>query len=247
MPPLNRCGSIQTDKEEGLLLNISSFKIDQFKRKTKYHANYVQRVYRKSGLQKVEDLANNIQFKITARHYLYIAREAELTQEMQEWRRKTVNNIVILRESVGEKKRQKLNGVRGIYQIRVKDKMDEQCVMHRNITYACSAGVQSNYDAFLANATWAHKSLNTEAAQEHRNGAINQREAYLDQAAIVHEEQETSRFNAIEVSMNETWERRRQRSVETSKKRGNLTAKLDQARIHQLEAQAGKRSKHKNT
>ena len=116
----------------------------------------------------------------------------------------------------------------------------------RNITYAWAC-VQSNYDAFLANATWAHKSLNTEAAREHRNGAINQREAYLDQAAIVHEEQEASRFNAIEVSMNETWERRRQRSVETSKKRGNLTAKLDQARIHQLEAQAGKRSKHKNT
>ena len=89
--------------------------------------------------------------------------------------------------------------------------------------------------------------MNTEAAQEHRNAAINQREGYLDQAAIAHEEQAASRFIAIEGSMNETWEKRRQRSVETSKKRGNLTAKLDQARMNQLEAQAGKRSKHKET
>ena len=186
------------------------------------------------------------QFKITARNNFYVAREAELTQEMQEWRQKTDNNIVILRESVGEKKGQKLIGIRGIYQIRVNDEMDEQCVMHRNITCACSACVQSNYDACLTNATWTHKSLNTEAAQEHRNAAINQREAYLDQAAIAHEEQEASRFIAIEGSMNETWEKKRQRRVETSKKRGNLTAKLDQARIQQSQPQAAKRSKHKN-
>jgi hypothetical protein len=184
------------------------------------------------------------QFKITARHNFYVARETELTEEMQEWRRKPDNNIVILRESVGEKKGQKLNGIRGIYQIRVKDQMDEQCVVHRNITCACSACVQSNYDACLTNATWTHKFLNTEAAQEHRNAAFNQREAYLDQAAIAHDEQESSRFIAIEGSVNETWEKRRHG---TSKKRGNLTAKLDQARIHQLEAKARKRSKHKNT
>jgi hypothetical protein len=45
MPP------IQTDEDEGLLFDISSIKIDQFKRKTNYHANSVQRVYRASGLQ----------------------------------------------------------------------------------------------------------------------------------------------------------------------------------------------------
>ena len=83
------------------------------------------------------------QFKITARHNFYVAREAKQTQELQEWRKKTDNNnIVILRESVGAKKGQKLIGMRRIYQIRVNDQMDEQCVMHRNITCACSACVQ---------------------------------------------------------------------------------------------------------
>ena len=76
MPQLNICGSIQTDEEEGVLFNISSSKIDQFKGKTNYHANSVQRVYRESGLQQVEDLANNrhSQFKITVRHYSRNAR-----------------------------------------------------------------------------------------------------------------------------------------------------------------------------
>ena len=78
------------------------------------------------------------------------------------------------------------------------EQMDEQCVMYRSITCACSACVQSNYDACLTNATWTHISLNTVAAQEHRDAAINQREAYLDQAAIAHEEQEAGRFIAIE-------------------------------------------------
>ena len=112
--------------------------------------------------------------------------------------------------------------------------MDEQCVMHRNITCACAACVQSNFDACLTDATWTQNSLNIQSAQEHRNAAINQREAYLDQFAIVHEEQEAVRFVAIEGSMKETWEKRSQRSVENSKKRGNLTATLDQARTQQL-------------
>ena len=84
MPPLNRCGSIQTDDEEGLLFNISSFKIDQFKGKSNYHANSVQRVYSESGLQQPDPNQNRqSQFKITARHNFYVTREAELTQEMQ--------------------------------------------------------------------------------------------------------------------------------------------------------------------
>ena len=39
MPPLNRCSYIQTDEGEGLLIIISSSKIDQFKRKINNHAN----------------------------------------------------------------------------------------------------------------------------------------------------------------------------------------------------------------
>ena len=83
--------------------------------------------------------------------------------------------------------------------------------------------------------------MNIQSAQEHRNAAINLREAYLDQVVIVHEDQEAVRFVAIEGSMKETWEKRSQRSVENSKKRGNLTEKLDQARIQQLKAHAAKR------
>ena len=89
--------------------------------------------------------------------------------------------------------------------------------------------------------------MNTKAAQKHRNAAINQRKAYLDKAAIAHEDQEAIRFVAIEGSMNETWARRRQRSVENSKKRVNLTAKIDQDRLQQLKVHAAKRSNRKNT
>jgi len=125
--------------------------------------------------------------------------------------------------------------------------MDEQCVMHRNITCACSACKQSNYDACFTNATWTHKSLNNKAAQEHSNAVINQRKAYLDQAAIAHEDQEAIRFIETEGSMNETWAKRRQRSVENIKKRVNLTAKIDQDRLQQLKVHAAKRSIRKNT
>ena len=70
----------------------------------------------------------------------------ELTLCREADRPKTsVHNVVLLRESVGDKNGQKLIGIRGIYQIRVSNTMEPQCIMHRNITCACAACVQSNY------------------------------------------------------------------------------------------------------
>ena len=50
-------------------------------------------------------------------------------------------NVVFIRDSVGEKNGQKLTGIRGIYQIRVDNSMEQQCIMHRNITCACNSCV----------------------------------------------------------------------------------------------------------
>jgi hypothetical protein len=166
------------------------------------------------------------QFKITERHNYYVIREKDLTAEMQEWRQRADHNVIFLRESVGEKKGQKFNGIRGVYQIRVNNQVDEQSVLYRNITCACAACIQSNYDACLTDNTWTHKSLNNDAAQERRQAAINHREANLDLAALENEEQQT----------NATWARKGQRAIELSKKRGNTTAKRDLARLQQQNA-----------
>ena len=154
--------------------------------------------------------------------------------EMQEWRQRADHNVIFLRESVGEKKGQKFNGIRGIYQIRVNNQMDAQSVLHRNITCACAACIQSNYDACLTDATWTHKSLNNDAAQERRQAAINQREANLDLTALANEEQQANAFAVGD--MNATWARKGQRAIEISKKRGNTTAKRDLARLQQQNA-----------
>ena len=112
--------------------------------------------------------------------------------------------------------------------------MDTQSVLHRNNTCACAACIQSNYDACLTDATWTHKSLNNDAAQERRQAAINQREANLDLTALANEEQQANAFAVGD--MNATWARKEQRAIEISKKRGNTTAKRDQARLQQQNA-----------
>ena len=130
--------------------------------------------------------------------------------------------------------RQKFNGIRGVYQIRVNNQVDEQSVLYRNITCACAACIQSNYDACLTDNTWTHKSLNNDAAQERRQAAINHREANLDLAALENEEQQANAFAVGD--MNATWARKGQRAIELSKKRGNTTAKRDLARLQQQNA-----------
>ena len=167
------------------------------------------------------------QFKITERHNYYVIREKDLTPKIQDWRQRADHDVIFLRESVGEKRGQKFSGIRGIYQIRVNNQVDEQSVLYRNITCACAACIQSNYDACLTDATWTHKSLNNDAAQERRQAAINQREANLDLAALENEEQQANAFAVGD--MNATWARREQRAIEISKKRGNTTAKRDLA------------------
>jgi hypothetical protein len=168
------------------------------------------------------------QFKITERHNYYVIREKDLTPKIQEWRQRADHDVIFLRESVGEKRGQKFSGIRGIYQIRVNNQVDdEQSVLYRNITCAFVACIQSNYDACLTDATWTHKSLNNDAAQERRQAAINQREANLDLAALENEEQQANAFAVGD--MNATWAQKGERAIEISKKRGNTTAKRDLA------------------
>ena len=74
----------------------------------------------------------------------YLALEQEIIGLKLEWMQKADHNIVFLRESGGEKNCQRLNGIRGVHQLRVSNTLDQECIMYRNITCACSACVHSS-------------------------------------------------------------------------------------------------------
>ena len=99
------------------------------------------------------------QFKITDRNNYYVLRELDTTDPIREWMQKPDHNVVFLRESVGAKKGQKLIEIRGIYQIRVSNMMEQQSIMHRNITCACVACIRSKYAFCQTNSTWTEKNL----------------------------------------------------------------------------------------
>ncbi len=113
------------------------------------------------------------------------------------------HNVVFLRKSVGEKKGQKLIGIRGIYQIRVSNMMEQQSIMHRNITCACVACVQSNYAFCQTNSTWTEKNL---AEILTRQASIN-REQQFDQEAMETEERAANMYQ-MGSNLDKTWQAR---------------------------------------
>ena len=165
------------------------------------------------------------QFKITERNNFYVVRQQELTAEMQEWMQKPDHNVVFLRESIGEKKGHKITGIRSIYQIRAGEDMEEQCIMYRNITCACSQCLRSNYHACLTNSTWTPKLLQKEADEEQvRAAEIATSEVRLHQAALQQEERSEGMF-AIIGNVTAHWEARTEHQRIIGQKRGQRLEK----------------------
>ena len=84
--------------------------------------------------------------------------------------------------------------------------MEEQCIMYRNITCACSQCLQSNYHACLTNSTWTPKLLQKEI-EDDEQVAMATSEVRLHQAALQQEERSAGMF-AIIGDMNAHWEAR---------------------------------------
>ena len=188
-------------------------------------------VYLHANMPKPNPAQNRLsQFKITDRNNYYVVREQETTGEMLDWMQKPSHNVVFLRDSVGEKNGQKLTGIRGIYQIRVDNSMEEQCIMHRNITCACNSCVHSDYASCATNSTWTAKNLSREDIESQaaiRARGIEVHEQRFDQEAVRREERTQSRYTIGD--MNETWAASKEISNRRFQERGLRIANREAA------------------
>ena len=142
------------------------------------------------------------QFKITQLNNYYVLREQDKNGEVTEWMKKVGHNVVFHRESVGDKNGQKLNGIRGVYQIRVDNSMEQQSIKYRNITCACIACVQSNYAFCETNSTWTAKNLRREVVDPQALTRIEAQEHRIDQEAVRVEERLQRRFEIGDMTVN---------------------------------------------
>jgi hypothetical protein len=129
--------------------------------------------------QPKENNGKTTQFKISKRSNRFVVKEQHLTDEMKQWR-DTTGGVLLLRESVGKKKGNKIKGIRTVYQIRASKDMRDQNIMFRNITCACAKCVVSNYDACLTASKWITTDLTPSSARHQGDDSGGESEQTFD-------------------------------------------------------------------
>ena len=182
------------------------------------------------------------QFKITQRNNYYVLREQDKNGEVTEWMKKVGHNVVFHRESVGDKNGQKLNGIRGVYQIRVNNSMEQQYIKYRDITCACIACVQSNYAFGETNSTWTAKNLRREVVDPQAQTRIEAQEHRIDPEADRAEERLQRRFEIG--GMTVTWAQNADSTIRLGLQRGKRISNRDKRKAIEEQSNVEKRNKN---
>ena len=183
------------------------------------------------------------QFKITQLNNYYVLREQDKNGEVTEWMKKEGHNVVFLRESVGDKNGQKLNGIRGVYQIRVDNSMEQQSIKYRNITCACIACVQSNYAFCETYSTLTAKNLRREVVDPQAlTRRIEAQEHRIDHEAVRVEERLQSRFEIGDMKV--TWAQNADSTNRLGLQRGNRRSNRDKRKAIVEQSNVEKRNKN---
>ena len=120
--------------------------------------------------------------------------------------------------------------------------LDQECIMYRNITCACSACFHSNYIDCATNSTWTPKSREVVGQQALGNREVKKQR--FDQAAISREERLQSRVAISD--WNEHWETRGENRNELSLQRGDRSERRNAAKESDVPPPKRTRQKPRN-
>jgi hypothetical protein len=99
-------------------------------------------------------------FQITARHHRFICREDQVTEEMRGRKQWAAGKYVMVQEPMGNKRGESIDGMLGVYQLRVTAATSNtRTIYYRNYTCCCAACVKGDYAACATCTPWSVSNL----------------------------------------------------------------------------------------
>jgi hypothetical protein len=96
------------------------------------------------------------QFQITARYHRFICREDQVTAEMRGRKQWAEGKYVMVQEPKGDKRGNSIDGMLGVYQLRVTAATsDTRTIFYRNYTCCCAACVKGDYTGCATRTPWS--------------------------------------------------------------------------------------------